>query len=83
MSEAPDISDAEFDAGRLFTPLQKRILSHFDRDRDPCSLEKLAKSLAVPAAALKDELAGLEEVGLIEAKLIEGNDFYRGKPGPA
>ena len=83
MAEAPEISDAEFDAGKFFTPLQKRILSHFDRDHDPCSLEKLAKSLAVAPDALKEGLSGLEEVGLIESKLIEGRDFYRGKPGPA
>ena len=83
MPDAPEITDAEFDAGKFFSPLQKKALAYFAAHRDPQSLDRLAKALGAPAAGLKEELAELEEIGLIETKLIDGRDFYRGKPGPA
>lgn len=83
LPEGPEITDAEFDAGRLFTPLQKRALRFLAVRRDPVSLDRLANALHAAPAELKGELADLGRAGLIETKVIEGHEFYRTKPGRA
>jgi predicted transcriptional regulator len=80
MAAAGEITNEEFDAGKVFTPMQKSALAYLEGNRAPHTLEAVAKAIRAKPAALKDELAELADYGLIEAKAIDGQDFYRVKP---
>jgi predicted transcriptional regulator len=80
MAGAGDITNEEFDAGKVFTPLQKTALAYMEGNRAPHALEAVAKAVRAKPDDLREGLAELADLGLIEAKTIDGRDFFRIKP---